>query len=141
MARLSARCPMLTAAVEYPAAMAASACRTSAADRSRSLPAPMTFRRGSRTFWFLVMILGERPSSPWAPRADRRTRSPQPRHRRGRPPLEPLARPPGRKRGRRAAEPERQPPDRAGSARLTCGQHPSQTPSAQVSPKRENLSS
>jgi len=26
-----------------------------------------------------------------------------------------------------------------GSARLTCGQHPSQTPSAQVSPKREDL--
>ena len=29
---------MLTAAVEYPAAIAASACRTSAADRSRSFP-------------------------------------------------------------------------------------------------------
>jgi len=27
-----------------------------------------------------------------------------------------------------------------GSARLTCGQNPSQTPSAQVSPKREDLS-
>jgi hypothetical protein len=26
----------------------------------------MTFRMGSRTFWFLVMVLGERPSSPWA---------------------------------------------------------------------------
>ena len=57
---------MVTAAVEYPAAMAASACRTSAADRSRSLRAPMTARIGSSTFWFLVMVLGERPSSPWA---------------------------------------------------------------------------
>src|SRR5215831_8912742 len=37
MARLSARCPMVTAAVEYPAAMAASACRTSAADRVAEL--------------------------------------------------------------------------------------------------------
>jgi hypothetical protein len=45
----------------------------------------------------------------------------------------------GRERGHRAAEPERQPPDSVGSARLTCGQHPSQTPSAQVSPKREDL--
>src|SRR6185437_8937456 len=40
MARLSARCPIETAAVEYPAAMAASAWRTSAADRSRSFRAP-----------------------------------------------------------------------------------------------------
>jgi hypothetical protein len=37
MARLSARCPMVTAAVEYPAAIAASACRTSSAVSSRSL--------------------------------------------------------------------------------------------------------
>ena len=57
---------MLTAAVEYPAAIAASACRTSAAVRSRSLRAPMTFRIGSRTFWFFVIVLAERPSSPWA---------------------------------------------------------------------------
>ncbi len=57
-ARLSARCPIETAAVEYPAAIAARACRTSAADRSRSLRAPMTFRRGSRTFWFFVMVVG-----------------------------------------------------------------------------------
>ncbi|HEX3194193.1 MAG TPA: hypothetical protein VHS30_30850 [Streptosporangiaceae bacterium] len=57
---------MLTAAVEYPAAIFDSACRTSAADRSRSFRAPMTARIGSRTFWFLVMVLGERPSSPWA---------------------------------------------------------------------------
>ena len=57
---------MVTAAVEYPAAMAASACRTSAADRSRSLRAPMTARIGSSTFWFLVMVVGERPSRPWA---------------------------------------------------------------------------
>jgi hypothetical protein len=66
MARLSARCPMLTAAVEYPAAMAASAWRTSAAERSRSLRAPMTLSRGARTLRFLVMVLGERPASPWA---------------------------------------------------------------------------
>jgi hypothetical protein len=57
---------MLTAAVEYPAAMAASAWRTSAAVRSRSVQAPMTARIGSRTFWFLVTVLGERPSSPVA---------------------------------------------------------------------------
>ena len=41
---------MLTAAVEYPAAMAASACRTSAADRSRSFRVPTTARIGSSTF-------------------------------------------------------------------------------------------
>ena len=57
---------MLTAAVEYPAAMAASACRASAAVRSRSLRAPMTLRIGSRTFWFFLTVFGERPSSPWA---------------------------------------------------------------------------
>ena len=57
---------MLTAAVEYPAAISASACRTSAAVSSRSLRAPMTFRIGSRTFWFLVTVLAERPSSPVA---------------------------------------------------------------------------
>ena len=57
---------MLTAAVEYPAAIAASACRTSAAVRSRSLRAPMTSRIGSRTFWFFVTVLAERPSSPLA---------------------------------------------------------------------------
>ena len=57
---------MLTAAVEYVAAMAARACRTSLADRSRSLRAPMTARMGARTFWFLVTVLGERPASPWA---------------------------------------------------------------------------
>ena len=57
---------MLTAAVEYPAAIAASACRTSAAVRSRSLRAPMTARIGSSMFWFFVTVLGERPSRPWA---------------------------------------------------------------------------
>ena len=41
---------MLTAAVEYPAAMAASACWTSAAERSRSLRAPITVRIGSSMF-------------------------------------------------------------------------------------------
>jgi hypothetical protein len=55
---------MLTASVEYAAAIAASACRTSAAVRSRSLPARMTARIGSRTFWFLVTVLAERPCSP-----------------------------------------------------------------------------
>jgi hypothetical protein len=55
---------MLTAAVEYRAAMTASACRTSAAVTSRSFRAPMTARIGSRTFWFLVTALAERPSSP-----------------------------------------------------------------------------
>jgi hypothetical protein len=37
-------------------------------------------------------------------------------------------------------EPERQPPDRVDDARLTCGQQSSQTPFAQLSPKREDLS-
>ena len=57
---------MVTAALEYWAAIVASAWRTSAAVRSRSLRAPMTFRIGSRTFWFLVIVLAERPSSPVA---------------------------------------------------------------------------
>ena len=57
---------MLTAAVEYLAAMAASACRTSSADSSRSLRAPMTVRIGSSMFWFFVIVLAERPSRPWA---------------------------------------------------------------------------
>jgi hypothetical protein len=43
---------MLTAVVEYPVAIAASARLTSAAVSSRSLRAPMTFRIGARTFWF-----------------------------------------------------------------------------------------
>jgi hypothetical protein len=41
--------------------------------------------------------------------------------------------------GRQATEAERQPPDRVGSARLTCGQPSDQPASAQVSPKREDL--
>ena len=57
---------MLTAAVEYPAAISDSARLTSAAVSSRSLRAPVTLRIGSRTFWFLVTVLGERPSSPVA---------------------------------------------------------------------------
>ena len=66
---------MLTAAVEYPAAIAASACRTAAAVRSRSLRAPMTARIGSRTFWFLVTVLAERPSSPCASQSSAACRS------------------------------------------------------------------
>jgi hypothetical protein len=66
MARLSARCPIVTAALEYPAAMVASACRTSAADSSRSLWVLATFRIGSRTFWFFLIVLTVRPSSPCA---------------------------------------------------------------------------
>jgi hypothetical protein len=42
------------------------ACLTSAAVSSRSLRAPMTFRIGLRTFWFFLIVLGERPSSPVA---------------------------------------------------------------------------
>jgi hypothetical protein len=57
---------MVTAALEYPAAIWASAFLTSAAVSSRSLRAPMTVRIGARTFWFLVIVLGERPSSPVA---------------------------------------------------------------------------
>ncbi len=48
MARLSARCPMVTAALEYPPAIAASACRTSSAARLLSLRARMTFRTARR---------------------------------------------------------------------------------------------
>jgi hypothetical protein len=44
----------------------AAVSRTSAADSSRSLRAPAIFRIGSRTFWFFLMVLGERPSSPVA---------------------------------------------------------------------------
>jgi len=62
---LERKVPMLTAAVEYPAAMAASACRTSAAVRSRSFRAPMTARMGSRTFWFLVTVLGSGRPARW----------------------------------------------------------------------------
>ena len=39
----------------------------------------------------------------------------------------------------RPPEPERQPPDRVDSDRLTCGQQASQRPFAQLSPKREDL--
>jgi hypothetical protein len=38
-------------------------------------------------------------------------------------------------------EPERPPPDRVGGACLTCGRHAGHSPFAQVSPKREDLSS
>ena len=57
---------MLTAAVEYPAAIFDSARLTSAAVSSRSLRAPITLRIGSSTFWFFVTVLAERPSRPWA---------------------------------------------------------------------------
>jgi hypothetical protein len=65
MARLSARCPMLTAAVEYPAAIAASAWRTSAAVRSRSLGADDCQDR-LKDVLVLPDRLAERPSSPVA---------------------------------------------------------------------------
>ena len=54
---------MVTAALEHPAAIVDSAVLTSAAVSSRSLRAPMTSRIGSTTFWFLVIVLAERPSS------------------------------------------------------------------------------
>ena len=57
---------MVTAALKYPAAIAASAYRTSSAVSSRSFRAPTIFRIGSRTFWFFLIVLAERPSSPWA---------------------------------------------------------------------------
>ena len=41
----------------------------------------------------------------------------------------------------RPAEPEPKPPHSVASARLTCGRPASQTPFAQVNPKREDLSS
>ena len=47
----------------------------------------------------------------------------------------------GARRAITPAEPEDPPPDSVGSARLTCGQHPDQSPFAQVSPKREDLTS
>jgi hypothetical protein len=80
---------------------------------------------------------GSKPQT--APRAHHRARGTQPRHRRERPPLEPLARPPDAGASRRETETEQQPPDRVGGGRLTCGQHPSQTPFPQASPKREDL--
>jgi hypothetical protein len=55
---------MVTAALEYSAAILDSACRTSAADSSRSFRAPTTFRIGSSTFWFFLIVLGDRPSRP-----------------------------------------------------------------------------
>ena len=64
--RASARCPIVTAALEYPAAIAASAWCTSPAVSSRSCRAPMAVRIGARTFWFFLTVLAERPSSPWA---------------------------------------------------------------------------
>ena len=57
---------MVTAALEYSTAILDSACRTSAADSSRSFRAPATFRIGSSTFWFFLIVLAERPSSPFA---------------------------------------------------------------------------
>src|SRR5690349_22354665 len=69
MARLSARCPIETAAVEYPAAMAARAWRTSAAVRSRGWRGPMTFRIGARGLWVLVAVLAEGPWSRGASQA------------------------------------------------------------------------
>jgi hypothetical protein len=58
------------------------------------------------------------------------------------PPLEPLARPPGR-RGQQGPlnpqEPERRHPDNVGSARLTCGQPSSRPSFAQVIPKRDAI--
>src|ERR1700730_11438865 len=63
------------------------------------------------------------------PRPARRTPGPHPADHRGR----------RHHRALTPAEPEHPPPDSVGSARLTCGRHPSQTPPAQVSPKREDL--
>ena len=47
---------------------------------------------------------------------------------------------PARARSGQPAEPEPRPPDSVGSARLTCGQPSSQTPFAQLRPKREDVS-
>jgi hypothetical protein len=66
IARFSARCPMVTAALEYAAAIFDNACRTFPAVSSRSFRAPITFRIGSSTFWFFLIVLAERPSSPLA---------------------------------------------------------------------------
>jgi hypothetical protein len=66
MARFSARCPMVTAELAYPAAIVDSASRTSAAGSSRSFRTPVTFRIGSITFWIFSTALAERPASPLA---------------------------------------------------------------------------
>ena len=47
-----------------PAAIVASAWRTSAAGSWRSLRLPRTFRIGSRTFWFFLTVLAERAGEP-----------------------------------------------------------------------------
>jgi hypothetical protein len=57
---------MVTAALEYPVAILESACRASLAVSWRSFRAPMTFRIGSSTFSFFLIVLAERPSSPLA---------------------------------------------------------------------------
>jgi hypothetical protein len=57
---------MVTAALEYSAAIFDNACRTSPAVSSRSFRAPVTFKIGSSTFWFFLIVLAERPSSPRA---------------------------------------------------------------------------
>ena len=73
---------------------------------------------------------------PAAARAPRPARGPRRRRPRRRPPLGT----PARTRPGQPPEPERQPPDRVDNARLTCGQQSSQTPFAQLSAKREDLS-
>jgi hypothetical protein len=56
-------------------------------------------------------------------------------------PLEPLTRPPRYRTVRATPKPEPRPPQNAGSTRLTCGQPSTQPSYAQVSPKREDLTS
>jgi hypothetical protein len=55
---------MVTAELEYCAAIVDRACRTSAADSSRSFRAPITFRIGSIMFWFFLIVLADRPTRP-----------------------------------------------------------------------------
>src|SRR5258707_2831367 len=64
IARVSALWPIATAAVEYRAAIAVSAWRTSSAVSSRSLLAPIAIRIGARTFSFFLIVLADRPSNP-----------------------------------------------------------------------------
>ena len=59
--RVSALCPMATAALEYRWAIAASARWTSLAVSSRSRMPPIVARIGVRTFSFFLIVLADRP--------------------------------------------------------------------------------
>src|SRR5215472_7088969 len=114
-------------------------CRTCAAATTTFLP---KFPAATGSAWHSTP--SRTPSEPSGPSgscfdATVPARGPRPRHRRERPPLEPLADLTHQASSSPPPEPERQPPDRVADARLTCGQTPAQAWFAQISPKREDL--